>query len=194
MSQAGTAKRAAGAIEFAVGMLVLAGLAGLLALALLGTGRKAPSGYLLTARFPHIDGLGIGSDVKLAGVTIGQVMSERVDPKSYQAVVSFTVGDAIRLPTDSSAVITSDSLLGGKYLALAPGGADAVLKPGEQSGLTQGSISLEQLLSKFIFSVTDAVSKKPGATMPASGPAPGPGPGPGPGQTPTPTPAPGPSP
>ncbi len=157
-----TRGRAGGAIEFIVGLLVLAGLAGLLALALLGSGRRTPTGYLLTARFPHIDGLGIGSDVKLAGVTIGQVTAERVDPKSYQAVVSFTVGDAIRLPTDSAAVITSDSLLGGKYLALTPGGAEAELAPGGRIGMTQGSISLEQLLSKFIFSVTDAVSKKPG--------------------------------
>ena len=66
--------------------------------------------------------------------------------------------DDIRLPTDSSAIVTSDSLLGGKYLALEPGGADQVLHPGGRVTMTQGSISLEQLLSKFIFSVTDAMS------------------------------------
>ena len=159
------------AIEFLTGLLVLVALAGLLALALLGSGRKSEAGYRLVARFAHIDGLSVGSDVRLAGVTVGQVVSERVDPASYQAEVAFTVRDGIRLPTDSSAIVTSDSLLGGKYLALEPGGADQVLKPGGRVTLTQGSISLEQLLSKFIFSVTDAMSaQKKGASPPSSPP------------------------
>ncbi len=159
------------AIEFLAGLLVLAALVGLLALALLGNGRKADNGYRLLARFDHIDGLSVGSDVRLAGVTVGQVVSERVDPASYQAEVAFTVRDGIRLPTDSSAVVTSDSLLGGKYLALQPGGADQVLKPGARMTITQGSISLEQLLSKFIFSVTDAMSAQKKAASAAPPPA-----------------------
>ena len=163
-----------GAIEFLAGLVVLLGLAGLLALALLGSGRKSDGGYRLLARFAHIDGLSVGSDVRLAGVTVGQVVSERVDPASYQAEVAFTVRDGIRLSTDSSAIVTSDSLLGGKYLAIEPGGADQVLRPGARVTLTQGSISLEQLLSKFIFSVTDAMSaQKKGAASapPAAAPA-----------------------
>ena len=161
------------AIEFLAGLLVLVALVGLLALALLGSGRKSDNGYRLLARFAHIDGLSVGSDVRLAGVTVGRVVSERVDPASYQAEVAFTVRDGISLPTDSSAVVTSDSLLGGKYLALQPGGADQVLKPGGRVTVTQGSISLEQLLSKFIFSVTDAMSaqkKAASAAPPAAAP------------------------
>ncbi len=164
-----------GALEFLTGLLVLAALAGMLALALFGSGRKPAAGYRLSAGFSHIDGLSIGSEVRLAGVGIGQVVSERVDPRTYRAEVVFTVRDGIRLPTDSSATVTSDSLLGGKYLAIDPGGAEAVLQPGAQMTLTQGSISLEQLLSKFIFSVTDAMSaqKKPAPGQPAPGqPAP----------------------
>lgn len=161
-----------GGLEFLVGLLVLIGLAALLAFALLGSGRKAATGYEISARFPHIDGLEIGSPVKLAGVQVGQVTAERIDPKSFQAVVRFSVANDIHLPEDSAAIITSDSLLGGKYLALNPGGSETVIKPGGQIDLTQGSISLEQLLSKFIFSVTDAMSSKKGGAAPASGAAP----------------------
>ncbi|MBE7210968.1 MAG: outer membrane lipid asymmetry maintenance protein MlaD [Gluconacetobacter diazotrophicus] len=165
-------RRAAGreGIEFAVGLLVLLVLAAGLLAAVLGSGRSRPDGYALTARFDHIDGLDVGSPVKLAGVEVGRVTAERIDPKSFQAVVGFTVRDGIRLPDDSSGVITSDSLLGGKYLALSPGGADHDLLPGARLQITQGSISLEQLLSKFIFSVTDAMSaaKKGGGPAPAS--------------------------
>lgn len=157
-------------VEFLTGLLVLAALAGLLLLALIGNGRRSEDGYRLIARFSHIDGLSIGSDVRLAGVQVGQVVAERVDPKTYQAQVTFTVRQGIQLPTDTSAIVTSDSLLGGKYLALDPGGAEATLQPGGRITMTQGSISLEQLLSKFIFSVTDAMSaqKKAAAPPPSS--------------------------
>lgn len=164
------------AVEFLTGLAVLATLVGLLAFALVGSGRRGEDGYRLNARFSHIDGLNVGSDVRLAGVAIGQVVAEQVDPRTYQANVTFTVRNGIQLPTDSSAVVTSDSLLGGKYLALDPGGAEAILKPGSRIDLTQGSISLEQLLSKFIFSVTDAMaaqkSRPTGLNAPVPAPAP----------------------
>lgn len=60
---------------------------------------------------------------------------------------------------DSAAIITSDSLLGGKYIAISPGGDTKMLKAGGEISETQGAISLEQLLSKFIFSVTDTLTQ-----------------------------------
>jgi phospholipid/cholesterol/gamma-HCH transport system substrate-binding protein len=65
------------------------------------------------------------------------------------------VQNDIKLPTDSSAEITSDGLLGGKYLSVAPGGAEKMLADNGAITITQGSVSLEQLLGKFIFSVSD---------------------------------------
>ena len=54
--------------------------------------------------------------------------------------------------------MTSDGLLGGKFLSLSPGGDTTMLKPGGAITITQSSVSLEQLLGKFIFSVTSMVS------------------------------------
>ena len=146
--------------EVLTGAVVIIVAAGFLAYAIANSGRSLTSGYTLFARFDHIDGLGIGNDVRLAGVKVGSVDQERIDPKTFQAVVGFSVRNDIKLPKDSAAIITSESLLGGKYLSLQPGGDEAVLQPGQTVTITQGSISLEELLGKFIFSMTG--TPKPG--------------------------------
>ncbi|GAN59693.1 outer membrane lipid asymmetry maintenance protein MlaD [Acetobacter cibinongensis] len=160
MSSVTTAPARRNMAELITGVVVLLGLVLMLVAAIVGEGRKTDStGYPLHASFAHIDGLGVGSDVRLAGVTVGQVTDERVNPATYKAEVTFTVRPDIKLPTDSAAIITSDSLLGGKYIALSPGGDETNLKPGAALNQTQGAISLEQLLSKFIFSVTDTLTR-----------------------------------
>jgi phospholipid/cholesterol/gamma-HCH transport system substrate-binding protein len=146
------------AVEVVVGAGVLLVAAGFLAYAVAHSGRSVAEGYPLTARFDHIDGLSVGADVRMAGVRVGRVTSAKIDPQSFLAVVSLTVQDGLHLPKDSSAEIDSDSLLGGKYVSLSPGGDTAMLKPGQQIAITQSSVSLEQLLGKFIFSVTDMVN------------------------------------
>ena len=108
--------------EVLTGAVVLLVAAGFLAYAVANSGRTAVSGYPLYARFEHIDGLGVGADVRLAGVKVGSVTEERIDPKSFLAVVGLSVRDDVKLPKDSAAVVTSESLLGGKYLSLQPGG------------------------------------------------------------------------
>jgi phospholipid/cholesterol/gamma-HCH transport system substrate-binding protein len=140
--------------EVLTGAVVLLVAACFLAYAVAHSGRSVTSGYTLYAKFDHIDGLGVGSDVRLAGVKVGSVSNETIDPQTFQAVVALSVRDDIKLPKDSAAVITSESLLGGKYLSLQPGGDATMLQPGQTITITQGSISLEELLGKFIFSMT----------------------------------------
>ncbi len=165
--------------ELLAGAVVLLVAAGFLGYAVANTGTAGASGYVLHAAFDHIDGLATGADVRLAGVKVGTVLNAVIDPKTYLADLAFSVRGDVRLPTDTSAEITSDGLLGGKYLALAPGGTEKMLAAGGTITVTQGSVSLEQLLGKFIFSVTDMVNAvKPPGGKPASGtPAGGSGPG-----------------
>lgn len=152
--------------EVLIGAVVLLVAAGFLAYAIAHSGRTTASGYQLYAKFDHIDGLSVGADVRVAGVKVGSIDSAVLDPKTYQAVVGLSVADNVKLPKDSSAVITSESLLGGKYLALAPGGDDAMLQPGQTITITQGSINIEELLGKFIFSASSlATSGKSGGSQ-----------------------------
>ena len=156
-------------VELVTGLLVLGVLVVLIVIAIGGRHRSGGDGYPLNAVFNQIDGLDVGSDVRLSGITVGHVTGEVVDPKDFRARVTFTVRPDIKLPVDSAAIVTSDSLLGGKYIALSPGGSETMLKPGGDVIQTQGSISLEQLLSKFIFSVTDTLQKSKPQPGKASG-------------------------
>jgi phospholipid/cholesterol/gamma-HCH transport system substrate-binding protein len=148
--------------ETLTGAAVLIVALGFLAYAVTHSGRSAGSGYSLQARFDHIDGLNIGGDVRIAGVKVGTVTDELIDPKTFTATVTMSVRDDIHLPKDTAAEITSESLLGGKYISLSPGGDENNLKPGQMITITQSSVSLEQLLGKFIFSVTSLNTSKDG--------------------------------
>ncbi|HQT66301.1 MAG: outer membrane lipid asymmetry maintenance protein MlaD [Rhodospirillales bacterium 20-60-12] len=125
-------------------------------------------GYTLHAQFDHVDGLSIGAPVKMAGVQVGTVTSASLDPKTYAALVDFTVRDNIQVPSDSSAAILSESLLGGDYLSISPGGSPDMLKQGGAITVTQSSINLETLLGKFIFSAANLATAKPSAAAPSS--------------------------
>jgi phospholipid/cholesterol/gamma-HCH transport system substrate-binding protein len=97
------------------------------------------------------------------------VTDTELDPKSYLAVVTMSVRNDLKLPKDTGATITTEGLLGGKYISLSPGGDEQVLQPGQTITITQGSISIEELLGKFIFSMTGTGSQKPGESGGQSG-------------------------
>ena len=117
-------------------------------------------GYTVSAKFQRIDGLHVGSDVKVSGVKVGSVLSLEIDPKSYQAKATLFINDSIKLPTDSSAAIVSEGLLGGKYIALDPGGDSELLVDKSIINQTESSVNLETLLNKFLFSKPDESSSK----------------------------------
>ncbi|HEX2944215.1 MAG TPA: outer membrane lipid asymmetry maintenance protein MlaD [Rhodopila sp.] len=156
--------------EVLTGAFVLVVAFVFLAYAISHSGTSVGSGYTLYAQFAHVDGLSPGGDVRIAGVKVGTVTGERLDPKTFEAVVSMSIQDGVELPKDTGASITSESLLGGKYISLSPGGDTANLQPGQSITITQSSVSLEELLGKFIFSVTSLNSSKSGqSSKPADG-------------------------
>jgi phospholipid/cholesterol/gamma-HCH transport system substrate-binding protein len=143
-------------MEVATGAVILAVAAGFLAYAILhsGHGTVNADGILLRANFDRIDGISNGADVRIAGVKVGTVTSSRIVPDTFAAQLTLRVDRSLKLPTDTSAEITSEGLLGGKYVSLVPGGSEQFLADGGQITETQGSVSLESLLGRFIFSVT----------------------------------------
>lgn len=149
--------------EILTGAAVLVVAVGFLGFAMAHSGRTTASGYKLHASFDHVDGLNPGADVRIAGVKVGNVLDMHVDPTSFLAQVTFSVNDKIHLPKDTAAEVTSESLLGGKFLNLSPGGDTQDIPAGGTITITQSSISLEQLLGKFIFSAASLTDKASGA-------------------------------
>lgn len=159
--------------EVLAGALVLLVAAGFLVFAVTNSGRSTLSGPALTlqAKFDRIDGLAPGADVRIAGVKVGSVVGQRIDPVSFLAVLTMRIDGALRLPADTSAEIASEGLLGGRFISLVPGGADRILADGGEITITQSAISLESLLGRFIFSMTEGQGNRPateGATPPAT--------------------------
>lgn len=116
--------------------------------------------YVVSADFSGIGGLKTGDDVQISGVKVGTVQDVSLVPESYLARVTVSVRSDVQLPTDSAALISSESLLGGKYLALEPGADDEMIESGGRIQYTQAPQNLEQLLGQFIFSMQNSDDDK----------------------------------
>ena len=139
-------------IETVMGAVVLVVAALFLVFAYNTSQTRTVSGYLVSADFSAIDGIREGSDVRISGIKIGSVVSEKLDPKTFQAVVQMSIDPSVKLPDDTAAEVASAGLLGDKYLSLSPGGSDKDIPPGGKITQTQGSVSLEHLIGQMIFS------------------------------------------
>jgi len=138
--------------ETGVGALVLAAAAGFLIYALghaSGFGGSG-GGYELTARFGEVGSLTPGADVRVAGVKVGSVSAIELDPKTFLARTRFLIQPQVKLPSDSTVKITSDGLLGGQHVVIAPGGAPDDLKPGAEFQNAQGAVDLFGLIGQVI--------------------------------------------
>lgn len=147
-------------IETVVGFMVLLIAIGCVILAYQsGSVKRAHDGYQLAATFNNVDGIHIGSRVKIAGINIGEVSEVNIDPSTYKAKVAFFIDSNSKLPSDSSVSVVSSGLIGEKYLAVTPGSDAEFLRAGSSIEFTQSSINLEDLLGKFMFGLTNSDKK-----------------------------------
>lgn len=111
-------------------------------------------GYALEATFYKIGGLTAGSDVRVNGIKVGTVSDRRLDPDTYDAIVSMTISSEVRLPVDTVAAIGSEGLLGDKYIRLRPGTEHEFIQPGGAITRTEDYQSLEDQVGRIIFLAT----------------------------------------
>lgn len=130
-------------LAVAAGFLIYAGQVG-------GVGVGTSDTATYSASFRSAEGIGIGTDVRLAGVKVGSVVEMVLDPATFRAETELSVQNDVLLPDDSAIVISSEGLLGGSYVEILPGGSPFNLEPGAEIEDTQSSVSIVQLLLRFV--------------------------------------------
>ena len=115
-----------------------------------GLGEGGGAGYDLSASFRSVEGVNVGTDVRLAGVKVGTVTGLDLNPETYRADTTMTISGGTQVPDDSAVVISSEGLLGGNFVEIVPGGSPFYLEAGDEIVDTQGSVSLISLLLKFV--------------------------------------------
>ena len=138
-------------IETLMGAVVLAVAAIFLIFAYSRADVGEVRGYVLNAKFDRVDGVKPGADVRISGIKVGSVLSERLNPETYLAEMKLGIDSSVKVPKDSSAKILMSGLLGDTYISLSPGGDDQMMKDGDEFQYTQGSIDIISLVGQAVF-------------------------------------------
>lgn len=139
------------AAELAAGGVVLAGALAFGLYTVQATGLSmGGAGYELNASFRSVEGINVGSDVRLAGVKVGTVTAIDLNAETYRADTKVALNDGVQIPDDSAIVIASEGLLGGNFVEISPGGSPFYYAAGDEILDTQGSVSLLTLLLRYV--------------------------------------------
>ena len=140
-------------LEIAVGGVVLALAVGFAVFLAQSTGLSgSSSSYPISASFRSAEGISVGTDIRLAGVKIGTISDLKLNSETYRAESILSVRNGVRIPDDSALAVASEGLLGGSFIEVIPGASLDYLEAGDEIIDTQGSVSLIQLLLKFVSS------------------------------------------
>jgi phospholipid/cholesterol/gamma-HCH transport system substrate-binding protein len=149
-------------VETIIGAAVIAIAAGFFLFAYTASGQsQGQGGYKVVAEFDNIEGVNTGTDVRLAGIKIGTVIAQKINPENYQAQVTMSLDPSIQLSEDTTAKVTSEGLLGAKFISLEPGGSDAKLADGGMLTNTQGAVDIWSLISKAMFDRANTGAPQP---------------------------------
>lgn len=151
-------------IETVMGGVVLIVAAFFVVFAYTSVGLDVVEGYQVSARFERIDGMDVGSDVRMSGVKVGTVTGQELDTETYQALVHMSIDPKLELPTDTMAEITSEGLLAGPYISLLPGGSPDIIPAGGEIEYTASKPSLTQLLGQVVYKIGSLSDELKGQT------------------------------
>ena len=139
-------------VEILMGAVVLVTAISFLILGLQSINTNQKDGYNISLIFGSSAGLKTGDSVKISGIDVGKIIKLDLDLDDYNAKIYINLSNEVKIPEDSSARITSSSLLGGNFLDIIPGSSETFLKPNDIIYDTSDSVSFIDMLGKMIFS------------------------------------------
>jgi len=142
-------------VETLIGAIVLVVAIGFFSFAYSRADVGTVSGYTINADFTGVGSLTAGADVRISGIKVGSVVSQELDPDTFMARVTLSIDDAIELPTDTSAAVGIEGLLGGAFVSLEPGGEEELITNGGQIVFTQAAPDIIGLVTQLVFSQKD---------------------------------------
>jgi phospholipid/cholesterol/gamma-HCH transport system substrate-binding protein len=162
------------AVETAIGAIVIV-IAAVFFFFVYSTTDKgtASGGYRVVAEFDNIGAINVGTDVRMAGIKVGSVVAQELNPETYQARVTLMIDPKLRLADDTSAKVSSEGLLGSPFIALDPGGSETFIADGGEIQITQGAVDFWKLVSESMFSkpeTTDSSQSSPPTNTPEPSP------------------------
>lgn len=146
-------------VETIMGLVVLIVALLFLAFAYRVSDLQVVKGYQLKAEFMKVGGLSVGSDVRINGIKVGTVTSQKLNGEDYMADVTFSISSNIKLPKDSTVSIVSDGLVGDKFVKIEPGKSKEYLQSGDSFKNTKDFKTIEDMVGEIIFMVTDDGTK-----------------------------------
>jgi len=106
--------------------------------------------YVLEAEFENISGLKVGAGIEIAGVNIGKVSKIKLGEHGL-AKVTLLINQDVKITEDAIASIRTQGFIGDKFIKIAQGADEEMLKDGDLIFDTESSIDFEELISKYIF-------------------------------------------
>jgi phospholipid/cholesterol/gamma-HCH transport system substrate-binding protein len=96
--------------------------------------------YALTVFYRNVNGLKEGDVVTVAGLSIGRVGSMTMVGRGIG--VSLSIQTKVHLPKDSKAILKSETIMGGKFIEIAPGVDTLMLANGDSlAGMYEADLS-----------------------------------------------------
>ncbi|MBV1909389.1 MAG: outer membrane lipid asymmetry maintenance protein MlaD [Kangiellaceae bacterium] len=139
-------------LEFVVGLFLIVGLSAIVYLSVVVSGISGfgSDGYQLSAKFENSSGLKRGAVIEIAGVKIGQVESIELDSETQESMVWMSIDSGVEIQDDAVASIRTAGIIGDKFIKVSTGGGDPLVD-GDEIIETEPSISIEELVSKYMF-------------------------------------------
>lgn len=139
-------------LEFIVGLFLLAGIGATLYLSVVVSGVSGfgNDGYRLMAKFENSSGLKKGAVIEIAGVKVGQVESIELESENQESLIWLNIDQGVEIQDDAIASIRTAGIIGDKFVKISVGGGDP-LSDGDEIIETEPSISIEELVSKYMF-------------------------------------------
>ena len=105
--------------------------------------------YRLYAVFDNIEGVNIGTKVKIGGIEIGEVEKLNIDT-DYRVKLVLKIKKDMLLPVDSNIKIATSGLIGSKYLRVDVGGDEEYFKNNDHFEYTESTMDLEDMITRFM--------------------------------------------